>query len=569
MKTSFKIVFVRGAKRPEGVTLMDDANRISGAIGSAPVFFGRVGQDVLFHLMDKESLDQCFDSGTLSRLEKLGFTPQRVVPTPERVRATLRVGRMVLDSLGGGDRILSELRKGNEGIDFVDAYHFPGSELLKVTLGSDSDSRKILDVGVKVAFLYVPPSGVKILKTLRIKQCLTCYALGHNSRTCPTPKLTRCSKCGSEGHRYGACGADGNKCLLCGGRHSAISDSCPERQKAAENAGAAPYKPLPTESYPRLPPPQTQPLPPNPIPNPTPNASGILNPAPKPSVASIPTHSPPNAPNPNASGVLNPTPKPSAASNPPNAPNPTPNPPGTKRRARSPAEESHGDPHTSMGVRQSTKSKKSRQDDPTLIGDSDNAGLVASTIGAALERESVPVTDKLRCPSGGPECTGLQKSQVLALSIVYSALLMSKNKHQVQELLSSALKDLGLPTFKIPPHILDSIRVGPDHPSFPHPASVSSTSVKEVPSSGSQPQKGASQARESRPIFKVHSARATSQESARRPGGLMVRVPVPRASSTGRPKLNLTTLTKETLKTVSHYPKPSSAVQTHPAHQAN
>ena len=557
MKTSFRVIFAREASRPKGVTFIDDANHISGAIGCAPVYFGTAGQDILFHLWDKESLESCFTSGTLQKLKKLGFTPKKAAPAPERVKATLRVGRAILGSLGDGKRILDELRGKNEGIEFIDAFHFPNSDFLKITLASSSDSKKILEGGVRVSFIYVPPANIKILKTITIRQCLKCYSLGHNTRNCPTPRITRCSKCGSEGHRYGACGAGWNKCFLCGGRHSAISDACPMRQRAAETAGTAFHKPLPTESYPQIQRTQihTQPLPSNPTtnlptsPKPTPNTSDASSPTPNTSDASNPTPSTSSTPIP--------------APNLPHTPNPTPNPPRTKKRARSPAVAKDSDHHTSMGDGTKSRTKKPRQEDPALTGVNVNAGLLASTIGVALERESATVADKPQCPSGSSECTGLQKSQVLALSIVYTALLMAKSRKQVQELLSSALKDLGLPTFQIPAHILDSLSIGPNNPSFPHPAPALSTGVKAVPSST------VSQLRESKPKFRVLSARANSHESTRRLGGLMQRVPVPRACSTGRPKLNLTTLNKETLKAVSLYPKPAPAVQTHPAHQAN
>ncbi|XP_076045163.1 inter-alpha-trypsin inhibitor heavy chain H4-like [Oratosquilla oratoria] len=168
MRTNYQVVFVRGNSRPDGISLVDDANQLSGVIGSAPVRFAQTeGANVLFHLMDQDSLDACFDKRTVIRLEKLGFSPRRVTPTYAHVRASMYVGRMVLDKLGDKEAILCDLRERNSDVDFVDAFRPPGTDFVRISLKSRSDLEKILGVGLKISFLYLPPSSIREFKNIQ------------------------------------------------------------------------------------------------------------------------------------------------------------------------------------------------------------------------------------------------------------------------------------------------------------------------------------------------------------------------------------------------------------------
>ena len=90
--------------------------------------------------------------------------------------------------------------------------------------------------GVKLFNLSISSSNVVREKFVDVYHCYKCYAINdHTAKDCTKPvDYVVCSLCTATSHKYDKCGSVTNKCINCGGDHSTLAFSCPNRKQVVK-----------------------------------------------------------------------------------------------------------------------------------------------------------------------------------------------------------------------------------------------------------------------------------------------------------------------------------------------
>ena len=129
--------------------------------------------------------------------------------------------------------IVSELQNQNDWLRVVDIFVFTNSPTNKITFETNEMAVKALSSGVKLFNLSIPASNIIQEEYVNLIVCYKCYAIDdHQAATCSKPKEYKiCSTCAVICHTFKHCTSTTKKCVNCGGPHSTLAMSCPDRKR--------------------------------------------------------------------------------------------------------------------------------------------------------------------------------------------------------------------------------------------------------------------------------------------------------------------------------------------------
>ena len=180
---------------------------------------------------DKD-VDLLFSDECESALKQLHCEPQ--LPPEVRAKRTVLLRHVDSDILGKekGD-IIAELEEYNSWLSLVDIYVFQNAPTVKLVCSTNEMAKRVLNSGVLLFNLSIPPGNVIQEEFVYLSTCYRCYAIDdHMASSCSKPKDYKvCSVCAAKGHTFKQCTSNIKKCLNCGGPHSALAMSCPDRKQ--------------------------------------------------------------------------------------------------------------------------------------------------------------------------------------------------------------------------------------------------------------------------------------------------------------------------------------------------
>ncbi|XP_068206271.1 uncharacterized protein [Palaemon carinicauda] len=113
-----------------------------------------------------------------------------------------------------------------------DVIKLPGtSRTLKVRFQQIGQASKVLEEGLDMLGFHHMARQIEREVFVRLRPCYNCYDYTHLAKDCEKPKLTLCSECAADDHRYDQCHSLKKKCLNCGEDHRTFTSSCEERKK--------------------------------------------------------------------------------------------------------------------------------------------------------------------------------------------------------------------------------------------------------------------------------------------------------------------------------------------------
>ena len=104
---------------------------------------------------------------------------------------------------------------------------------LKIIFNTVEDTDKILQRGIKVKRMSIPPIFIHKEEPIVVIQCFKCFNFGHNFQACKSPHAF-CSQCAGK-HNYRECTSEFRKCILCGDAHLAVARECIARKEHIRN----------------------------------------------------------------------------------------------------------------------------------------------------------------------------------------------------------------------------------------------------------------------------------------------------------------------------------------------
>ena len=99
---------------------------------------------------------------------------------------------------------------------------------LKMTLSTAQDTQSILDSGITIMKMDIPPERIFMEEPITITQCFKCFKYGHETNQCPGD-ISYCSKCAGK-HNFRTCTSTYSKCINCNEPHLAVSRECKARK---------------------------------------------------------------------------------------------------------------------------------------------------------------------------------------------------------------------------------------------------------------------------------------------------------------------------------------------------
>jgi len=176
--------------------------------------------------------DRLFAEACITALQTLNCEP--VLPPHIRAKRTVllrNLDQLVYDN--EVDDIKLEIGRANRNLIVDDIFKFQNNKMIKVTFSSHKMALECTESGMYMFSLRIPPRNIELDEFIEVKVCYRCYKLEkHTSETCEQqPDYKICSLCSVVGHTYKNCTATMKKCINCGGSHSALAMSCPERKK--------------------------------------------------------------------------------------------------------------------------------------------------------------------------------------------------------------------------------------------------------------------------------------------------------------------------------------------------
>ena len=177
-------------------------------------------------------VDVLFSKQCVAALKGVYCEPQ--LPPEVKVKRTVLLRRVDDIILGKREAdITAELHERNNWLNIVDIYKFPNSPTIKLICATNEMAVKTLEWGVKLFDLSIPAANIVQEVFVNLVTCYRCYAIkDHQALSCNKPKEYRiCSVCAMTGHTFRQCTATTKKCINCGGPHSTLAMSCPERKR--------------------------------------------------------------------------------------------------------------------------------------------------------------------------------------------------------------------------------------------------------------------------------------------------------------------------------------------------
>ena len=176
--------------------------------------------------------DKLFSVTCMEALKRLYCEP--LLPPEVKARRTVilrHVDESILDR--SSNDIIVEVQQRNKWLSLVDLYIFPNSPTIKLVCSTNEMAIKALNSGVLIFNLSIPAANIVQEEFVSLISCYRCYAIeDHQASSCTKPKeFKACSVCAMSGHTYRECTSNNRKCLNCGGGHSSLAMSCPERKR--------------------------------------------------------------------------------------------------------------------------------------------------------------------------------------------------------------------------------------------------------------------------------------------------------------------------------------------------
>ena len=182
-----------------------------------------------FIVLCDQNADKVFTSECIKALEVIKCSP--VIPEQLRVaRSALLFKCDDMITKHTAEEIKTNISQCNN-INVLNVIKI-SKRTLKVEFDNEHTCQKVVSGGLFLFNLSIPASCISEDRYIEIEICYTCYNLdGHISKDCPKKELKVCSTCSSTTHRHTECQSAHKKCINCGGAHSALALSCPERKK--------------------------------------------------------------------------------------------------------------------------------------------------------------------------------------------------------------------------------------------------------------------------------------------------------------------------------------------------
>ena len=176
--------------------------------------------------------DLLFSDHCRGALNTIQCEPQ--LPPEIKAKRTV-ILRQVDDSILGrnNEDIITELQGCNDWLKVADIYVFPSSPTMKIVCDTNEMATRALNNGVRLFNLSIPPTNIQQEKFINLLTCYRCYAIeDHQASSCGKSKEHKiCSVCAMTGHTYKQCTSSTKKCINCGGAHTTLAMSCPERKR--------------------------------------------------------------------------------------------------------------------------------------------------------------------------------------------------------------------------------------------------------------------------------------------------------------------------------------------------
>ena len=233
LSNKIRIRFTDNVKRSE-VEVMRQLNSVTPlcitdcyiAIGSAVVTLATTAE-----------VDSLLTQEAKAQLSTLGLHP--VAPSAHLSEKTLFLPK-VRDFISNTntEELAKLINEGNDHRYHVtkvvvvpNSDHKPGMRKnLKVTFNNQDEASHALNNGLDIGDFHIPSRFIYKEDFVSVRQCFRCFSFDHYSNAC-TAETPACSICAGS-HKYLECtDKDKVKCYLCGGKHYAISPSCPRRKE--------------------------------------------------------------------------------------------------------------------------------------------------------------------------------------------------------------------------------------------------------------------------------------------------------------------------------------------------
>ena len=177
-------------------------------------------------------VDLLFSEACVKELKKIHCEPQ--LPPEVRAKRTVMLRRIDDIIMSKEERdIIAELQEKNDWLRIADIFVFPNTPTVKLVFTTNEMAVKALSNGVKLFNLSIPPSNIAQKEYINLIACYKCYTIeDHQAATCNKPKEYKiCSICAMTGHTFKQCTSNTKKCINCGGPHSTLAMSCPDRKR--------------------------------------------------------------------------------------------------------------------------------------------------------------------------------------------------------------------------------------------------------------------------------------------------------------------------------------------------
>lgn len=202
----------------------------------APVDVFQTHSGAVLLLSSEEELLQPLKREVFEKLKTLGIVP--IAPDGYQAQRTVFVAR--INSFMGDssvEELIAQFNQENSEFKVLHAYkfskHASNQVTLKLILETPDAAKLVCQNGFKCFGTRCTPDQISLERFVSVTQRFKCYAFGHTTNKCSS-QPTICSICSGE-HSFLDCHAKTNpKCVLCNGKHHAVSPICPERKKATQ-----------------------------------------------------------------------------------------------------------------------------------------------------------------------------------------------------------------------------------------------------------------------------------------------------------------------------------------------
>ena len=138
--------------------------------------------------------------------------------------------------------LIDDIQAQHENIKVSNMLKFPNGKAFKIQLEDVSMANRLLQTGMFLKDIYIPPTVLSIEKSNLNKFCYRCYSRDHLIHLCRKPQTYKiCSTCSTIGHRYNECRNPTKCCITCNGSHHTLSNACKQANNINKPSQAATY----------------------------------------------------------------------------------------------------------------------------------------------------------------------------------------------------------------------------------------------------------------------------------------------------------------------------------------